>query len=516
MIRIPLHVLCIEDTAADAELVEAHLSLHDFDVVLERVETAEQLKKCLQEKHWDIALADYSLPKFNAVMAMEIIKASGRDLPVIIVSGTIGENRAIEMMRAGANDFIIKGDFMRLIPAIRRELKEAQNRKARRQAEAALELSQTSFKHLADAMPQLVWTASPSGRLTYMNSRAYSFLGINEEKLASDTSWIYQITTPESIQSYKEKISLGVEFSIEHNLRRADGQLRWFLTRATPARDLNGHIVTWYATTTDIHEQKMVADELEAAKIQAEEASAAKSAFLANMSHEIRTPLGAVLGFAHLMEDPDQTEAERMDCILRIKRNGEILHKTINEILDLSKIESQKLEIDPIEFNLPEIIEDVRTILEIRAQEKALSLQFISDGSLPETVITDPMRLRQIMVNIVGNAVKFTDRGGIKVWTRVLKKDSIGSKAMLEIQVQDTGIGISKEQSKRLFQPFVQGDNSTTRRYGGTGLGLSLSQKLAQVLGGDLILSDSQIGKGSTFICTIAIELPSNTVEAIP
>lgn len=507
MSKTPLRVLNIEDNIMDAELLEAHLGLHEFDVTIKRVETATELKEALKNESWDIALTDYSLPQLNAMAAVEIIKLSGEDLPVIVVSGTIGESRAIEMMRAGANDFIVKGDFSRLIPAIRREMGEAANRKARHKAEADLALSEANFKRLADAMPQLVWTTTPQGHVSYANQRFYSYTGISREELIG-FSWETIVHPDESLIQYEQSLVSGTDVSIEHQLRGANGELRWFLTRATPSRNKENEIIAWYATSTDIHEQKLVAEALQEAKLLAEQANEAKSAFLANMSHEIRTPLGAILGFAEILEFSGQSESERAACVAAIRRNGDLLSKVINEILDLSKIESQKLELEPVRFDLSETLQDVHSIMDMNAKGKGLILEFQQKGPLPKMVICDSIRLRQILINVIGNAVKFTESGLVKVTTSMKKSNPDSSEALLEFEVIDTGVGISSVQAERLFQPFVQADSSMTRKYGGTGLGLSLSRKLAQALGGDVTLVQSAPNEGSTFVCSVRVGLP--------
>lgn len=251
-----------------------------------------------------------------------------------------------------------------------------------------------------------------------------------------------------------------------------------------------------------LREAKEAADR---AKQAAEAANEAKSRFLANMSHEIRTPLGAILGFAELMKDQDQTASDRLDCITTILRNGEILSRVINDILDLSKIESDRLEVERIAFNPLEVLDEVTALLNLQAQEKGLELSVISQGPLPMRVLTDPTRLRQILLNIIGNAIKFTAKGKVEVRVRSFSKPDDPDRLALEFLVQDTGSGIAKEQRERLFQPFLQADTSTTRLYGGTGLGLVLSQRLARALGGDLFLKWSEPGQGSIFAIIIDI-----------
>ena len=239
---------------------------------------------------------------------------------------------------------------------------------------------------------------------------------------------------------------------------------------------------------------------LELTSQELKKASQTKSDFLANMSHEIRTPLGAMLGFAQLMQDPLQTANERNDCISTILRNGRQLGRVINEILDLSKIESDKMEIEAIEFSIYELVEGVAALLNLQALEKGLSFKISFGENIPEHLISDPTRLRQILFNIIGNAIKFTSSGCVKVLVQVRPDRP----EILEFVVEDTGKGLTDEQRQRLFKPFMQADNSVTREFGGTGLGLLLSKRLAQAMGGDVIITESKLGHGSTFLIQIA------------
>jgi PAS domain S-box-containing protein len=237
----------------------------------------------------------------------------------------------------------------------------------------------------------------------------------------------------------------------------------------------------------------------------AQEASQAKSAFLANMSHEIRTPLGAMLGFAELMAD-DHLTSEQRRYIETLSRNGQQLLRIVDEVLDLSKVESNRLRIESVDFLLPGLIDDAASLLKQQAKEKGLLLNIVSSKNLPNKVSADPTRLRQILINVIGNAIKFTPDGHVDVNIEVHRRAAHPDRPILEISVTDTGIGITKEQREHLFQPFVQADNSMTRRFGGTGLGLFLSRKLARLMGGDVVLSTSHDAKGSKFIITLEIK----------
>jgi signal transduction histidine kinase/CheY-like chemotaxis protein len=237
------------------------------------------------------------------------------------------------------------------------------------------------------------------------------------------------------------------------------------------------------------------------AKQIAETANALKSSFLANMSHEIRTPLGAVLGFSDLLLQPDLSPALKLSYADAIRRNGMLLSNIINDILDLSKVEAGKLAIERREIDLAEIMSDFQSILSLEASEKGILLEVVAEEALPNRIATDSLRVRQILLNIVGNAIKFTEQGSVTVTLRLIR--TLAGTAKLVFEVQDTGRGISPTQAAKLFSPFSQADASTTRKFGGTGLGLTLSKRLAQLLGGDVKLLESRVGKGSTFSISI-------------
>jgi len=225
------------------------------------------------------------------------------------------------------------------------------------------------------------------------------------------------------------------------------------------------------------------------------EANRAKSEFLANMSHEIRTPMTAIIGYADLLLDPETTAAEQRTHIQTIRRNGEHLLAILNDILDLSKIEAGRMTVEEVSCSPSMIIVDVASLMRVRAAEKGLFFEVHYQTAIPETIKSDPTRLRQIVMNLVGNAIKFTQTGGVRILARCVTE---GVEPRLEIEIVDTGIGMTAQQTGQLFQPFVQADSSTTRRFGGTGLGLAICRRLAHMLGGDIHV-DSSPGRGSAF-----------------
>lgn len=244
--------------------------------------------------------------------------------------------------------------------------------------------------------------------------------------------------------------------------------------------------------------------EIEAAKNMAERSNEAKSTFLANMSHEIRTPLGAIMGFVGLLHDTELSKGQILNYLSIIDRNSVHLLRIIDDILDLTKVESGKMTIEKVDFSLIEFLDDFSSTMGYKARENGIGFELSSETSIPEYVITDPTRLRQILSNIVGNAIKFTAKGRVELKV-------VFSEQHLKFLVKDTGRGISREQRPKLFQAFSQADSSTTRKFGGTGLGLVLTKKLCQTLGGDFNLVESEIGQGSIFEARVPIAFREDT-----
>ncbi|HEY7639888.1 MAG TPA: response regulator [Steroidobacteraceae bacterium] len=299
-----------------------------------------------------------------------------------------------------------------------------------------------------------------------------------------------------------DHLTFGLPYDVEYRLRKRDGEWLWVRSRASAERDTEDRPLWLAGSIRDITDERAGREAMVLAKQEAEEASSAKSTFLATMSHEIRTPMNGIIGMTGLLLETGLDRAQR-DYAETIRASADSLLTILNDILDFSKIEAGKLDIENLELDLRSNVDDVGSIMAFQAAAKSLELVVNVRPEVPERVFGDPQRIRQCLLNLVGNAIKFTPSGEV-----VLEVCCVGrqdGRALVHFEVRDTGIGIPQESLDRLFQPFTQADSSTTRRFGGTGLGLSIVRKLIEMMGGQ-VGAHSQPGKGSTFWFTLPVE----------
>lgn len=375
-----INVVIIEDSKASLNFEVAQLKKSGFNVNYEQVENAESLKSALKARSWDIILSDHVMPEFSSIEALQILNESKLDIPFIIVSGEIGEEVAVEAMRAGCRDYIMKDKLARLGPAVKRELDELHARIER---------------------------------------------------------------------------------------KRADEEMKNILIRA---------------------------------KEEAEAANKAKSNFLANMSHEIRTPLNGIIGMIELTLMSEELNSEHRENLIIAKNSAYSLINIVNAILDFSKSEAGKMELKQADFSLKQLIYKVLKIYSYDARRKGIALECNSFQGIPDVLYGDSGKLQQVLNNLISNAIKFTKKGSITLTIEEYSRND--EDIVLKFSVEDTGIGINEDEKKLLFKSFSQLNNSYSREYSGTGLGLALSKQLVEMLGGE-IWAESKNGEGSIFSFTV-------------
>jgi PAS domain S-box-containing protein len=366
------------------------------------------------------------------------------------------------------------------------------------------------FRNLADTMPGQIWMSDPSGGRFHFNRAWTDFRGrtIEQEIGEGWMSGIHEGDLPAVMSMLRSADETQLPFSHEYRICGADAQHHWLYEYARPRFGKDGNFQGFIGEAVDITHRKHIEAELREAVLAAESANRAKSAFLANTTHELRTPMTSILGFSELfLMRRQQLGPEVTHFAELIHGSGTRLLTLINDILDLSRIESGGLRIVLRPCDPMAMVNDVVESLQYQAQQKGLTLTCEFDGQIPGSIESDSARLKQILTNLIENALKFTSDGGVRVIVRRAHADA------LLFSVVDTGIGIMPQQHERLFKPFSQGDDSISRRYGGTGLGLSISRGLAQLLGGNVV-GYSAAGIGSCF--TLELGAAESTCSGCP
>jgi PAS domain S-box-containing protein len=358
-----------------------------------------------------------------------------------------------------------------------------------------------------DALMTFACVMLPDGTITEANAMACAVIDVPREALLGKkfwdaTWWAYSEECRVTIRSFTEDVAKGRSINSEVSYQDGKGNIRHLEFSMAPVRDDAGVITYLVSSGRDIEERRIFEAEIIKARTEAEIANQAKSVFMASMSHELRTPIGIILGFSDLAIN-DIDPMAKTQHLQTIKRNALLLLALVDEILDVGKVESGQVSIDIEDVNLAKFIDDLSTSLVLKASERGISLKFDIATDSPPLIRTDPLRLKQILFNIIGNAIKYTPKGTIACSIR-REISQNQDEAQISFEVTDTGIGISEADAKRLFEPFSRGREGEQKKYSGTGLGLALSRRLARILGGDIQLIKSEPGMGSTFKVTVA------------
>ncbi len=411
-----------------------------------------------------------------------------------IESGT-GRRICLELIKAPYYD--PEGNVIGLL-GIGRDVTE------REAMQEALRQSERRFRDITDAAGEFIWEVNAQARFTFLTRRVETVLGQPVSRLLGHTPFetMDREEAARVEEWFRNVAASGKPFrNLIHSIRRADGSRCWVQVSGEPVFAPDGSLAGYRGTTMDITDRKAAEEELIWAKEAAEAANLAKSEFLANMSHEIRTPMNGILGMSELLLE-SELDTEQAEYTRTIVESGKSLLGLLDDILDLSKIEAGQITLETQPFDPHAVVENVAALLRPQAEEKDLAFRVDVDAAIPGALLGDASRLRQVLINLTGNAVKFTESGSVIL--RASLEASEGEERAIRFAVRDTGIGIAPESLERIFDEFAQADLSTTRRYGGTGLGLAISRRIVRMMGGEISV-ESAPGEGSTFAFQIRL-----------
>jgi PAS domain S-box-containing protein len=458
---------------------------------------------------YNVILMDYRLPGMDALELIKTLRQNfNQRIPIILVTGQGHEELAVQAMKLGANDYLTKSEkYLYKLPSV--IINSYQHYELKRQQEILLE-SESKYRLLADNSGDVIFVLDMDLNYTYISPAIRLLRGVEPEEALKQK--INEVLTPDSYQKVLNVLSeilsdktiisedVAPQRTIELEMFRKDQTTVWVEVKASLIRDKNNNHVGILGVTRDISEKKKMFDDLIIAKEKAEESDRLKTAFLANVSHEIRTPMNGILGFAELLKDGDLTGEEQNKYIKIIEQSGERMLNIINQIIDISKVESGLVELKISDTNINTQLERAYSFFKPLAEKKGIQLNLKPTLADPEAFIkTDREKLDAILLNLINNALKYTDQGEIEVGYEQIRKDDLDC---LEFYIADTGIGIPKDRQKAVFDRFIQADVLDEQAREGAGLGLSISKAYVELMGGTMWVESEQ-HKGSTFYFTV-------------
>jgi PAS domain S-box-containing protein len=499
----PPRLLIVDDLADNRAVLARRFQRRDFSVT--EADGGQRALELIAQQPFDAVLLDVMMPDLDGFEVLSRIREQHcpAALPVIMVTARAQNEDVVRALNLGANDYVTKPvDFAVALARVSAQI-------ARKRMEDALRESEARYRLLADHATDMIVRADLSGRRHYVSPASRDLLGYAPEELVG--------TRPQDFVHPDEAAGLAGIFSRlqegrteratgTYRLRHRNGTWVWVEDNLHLVRDAQGTPLEVISASRDVTERQRQSCELRLAKERAEEASQAKTEFLAVMSHETRTPLNGILGYADLLLNSQGLSQEQHRHAERIRIAGSALLMIVNDILEFSELEAGKTQLQSEPFSPEVLLDSAISIVKASADQKGVALEVDIAGPMPDLLVGDQDRLRQILLNLLNNAIKFTPQG--RVVLSVRPKAVSETRCHLRFAISDTGIGIEDEKLSRLFQMFSQVDGSVRRRFGGTGLGLAISQRLAQLMGGEIHV-DSTVGRGSTFWFEVPLEVAS-------
>jgi PAS domain S-box-containing protein len=490
-----LAVLIVEDRELDATLLVRELRRAGYELRYQRVDNEPAMVAALNSRAWDIVLTDYSMPQFNAVVALSLVARSGIDVPVIVVSGAVGEEAAVELMQAGAQDLVLKHNLRRLAPAVARELEAARTRREKRDSDAKLDGERRLLQQLMQGLPEAISFKDLERRYIRLNDAERANLGVPDDvDVIGRTSGAFVASNIDrKRRAEEERVLTTGEPLVDciDEIVGPAGTVRWLSTTKAPIRGPSGEIVGLVEVARDITEgrrQEQLKDE-----------------FIATVSHELRTPLTSIMGAIGLIVGHDAIVLpEKVTRMLTIAlANCRRLVGIVNDILDIEKIESGKITFDSKPVEVRTLVDQAIQANQAMATQHGVCVR-LDEASVECEVIADPDRLTQVITNLLSNAIKFSPPE-TDVTAGV---ERLADRAC--IKIRDHGPGIPEDYKERVFEKFVQVEATDNRRRGGTGLGLSIAKQIVSHLDGEISF-EAAPGGGTIFKVLLRARAPGPT-----
>ncbi len=491
-----IKIVHVEDCPSDSELIVSEIKQNEINIDYTRVTTEDELMNALNKEYPDIILADYQLPNYNGKKALKTCASLYPDIPFIVISGTLGEERAVELLKYGASDYILKQNLTRLVPAIKYALNQKKLVLDNRKAEIKLMQSERKYRNIFETIQDVFCRTDLTGKILVISPSIYRLTGYtHSEMLNKNILALY-----EDQEVFNKKMELlkkqGEIWDFETVSKCKDGAHKYISINAHLFYDDKDQPCGIESIVRDISTRKKVEKELIAAKERAEESDRLKSAFLANISHEIRTPMNGIMGFANLLKDNSLEGKDKRLYLGMIQESGDRMLNLIDQIIYISKIDAGEAHLNLSTFNLNKYIKQLFQFFFPLAKKKGLELFYHQAYEDDLTMVyTDKEKLDTILINLLTNALKYTAEGKIKYGYRKIDDN-------IEFFVEDTGIGIEKEHQQFIFNRFYQVEQTHARKYEGVGLGLSICKAYIDMLDGHISVK-SDLGKGSEFFFSI-------------